>query len=386
MIHWLPQRTQDIARQAAEFADEIINPRNELHIQQKFPPDIWDKLGREGLLGMNISGDYAGWGCGYLDLAVAGDVLASSGKNLGIVLSWLIHHLTAGVLIQNHASNSRQEAHLSSLASGDSTASLAISEPEAGAHPKHMRCRAVRKHGYFVLNGEKTFLTNAPMADLFIVVAVTEETQEGRYFSAFLVPASSKGLGLTPDIPVSGLKPSQHAGIRLEDCQVPSDYILGSLNNAYNEIVKPFRDLEDNMLMGPMAGGMQALLDWAGGEISQKQLKNKEDIESKFAELAAALHSARLMAYEAAWALDQGVPDSENLSVLIYFRRTCNWLLSEIDQLCADLEISPRDRLASLRQDLGLVLKLAGNVLDRKKLQMASSLLAIRPITDDTKG
>ena len=103
---------------------------------------------------------------------------------------------------------------------------------------------------------------------------------------------------------------------------------------------------------------------------------------STLPELAAALQSARLMAYEAAWSMDQGVPVSENLSVLTYFRRTCNWLLSEFDRLCADLELSPGNRLASLRQDLGLALKLAGNVLNRKKLQMASSLLAIRPSTE----
>ena len=96
---------------------------------------------------------------------------------------------------------------------------------------------------------------------------------------------------------------------------------------------------------------------------------------STLAELAAALQSARLMAYEAAWALDQGVSLSENLAVLIYFRRTCKWFLTEYDQLCADLEASPGDRLASLRQDLELALKLAGNVLNRKKQQMARSIL-----------
>jgi len=378
MLHWIPQSTKDVSRQVADFAKEFIDSRSDLHALQEFPLDIWDKLGREGLLGMNISREYAGLGRGNLDLAVAGDSLASSGKNFGVVLSWMIHHLTAGVLIQDHAGASQLDAHLSSLASGKSTAALAVSEPEAGAHPKYMRCRAVRKDGYFILNGEKTFLTNAPMANLFIVVAVTEETLENKYFSAFLVPASKEGLVLTPDIPVAGLKPSQHAGIRLDGCKVPADYMLGSVNNAYIQIVKPFRDLEDNMLMGPMVGGMQALLDSAACSISEKQLCS-EVTESRFAELVAALHSARLMTYEAAWALDQGVPVSDNLALLLYCRRTCNWFLSELDQLNADLKISTGDRLTSLRRDLDLALKLASNVLHRKKLQMANSLLAKAP-------
>ena len=122
MIHWLPERTKDVARQETGLAEDFISPRTELHTLQKFPPDIWDELGRAGLLGINISGEYRGLSCGYLELAVAGDALARSGKNLGIVLTWLIHHLTAGVLIQNHANNSLPEANLSYLPSGKSTA------------------------------------------------------------------------------------------------------------------------------------------------------------------------------------------------------------------------------------------------------------------------
>jgi acyl-CoA dehydrogenase len=124
-------------------------------------------------------------------------------------------------------------------------ASVAISEPEVGAHPKHLRTRAEAVADGFRITGEKAWVSNGPSADVIIVLAVTAEEQGRKRYGAFLVPSDTPGLSLREMPGFHALRPSRHCGLILDGCTVPRSALLGTPDTAYERMALPFRDVED---------------------------------------------------------------------------------------------------------------------------------------------
>ncbi len=164
--------------------------------QVLFPRLLWEQMGAENLLNPSLFTDPALEARSCLAITRAGRALVFGGGNLGMALSWMVHHLVACYLLSGE--NTEGQGALGQLrkemAPGDATVCFAVSEPKVGAHPKHMAATAKRINTGYVLNGEKTYLTNGPIARAFIVIAVTGVKKEKKRFSAFLVPKETKGL------------------------------------------------------------------------------------------------------------------------------------------------------------------------------------------------
>ncbi|MBN8873906.1 MAG: acyl-CoA dehydrogenase family protein [Rhodospirillales bacterium] len=139
-------------------------------------------------------------------------------------------------------------------------ASVAISEPKVGAHPKHLRTRATEQPGGWHLEGEKAWVSNGPSAEVIIVLAITDEDATGRKrYGAFLVPRDTPGLTLTEMPGFHALRPSRHCNITL-DCHLPADALLGERGTAYDLMALPFRDLEDAVGTFGLLGAFRHLL------------------------------------------------------------------------------------------------------------------------------
>ena len=108
--------------------------------------------------------------------------------------------------------------------------------------PKHIKTHAEKTPNGFILNGEKTYLTNGPIADLFIVIAITGHQSGKSQFTAFIVPKDTPGLTVTDPIDFPFLRPSPHGGILLNDCCIKSEQVLGNPGEAYDKMVLPFSD------------------------------------------------------------------------------------------------------------------------------------------------
>ena len=124
-------------------------------------------------------------------------------------------------------------------------ASVAISEPGVGAHPKHLRTRAEAVAGGYRISGEKAWVSNGPSADVIVVLAITEETNGRKRYSAFLVPRDTAGLSMLAMPGFRALRPSQHCTLLLDGCVVGRDALLGQAGTAYETMAMPFRDVED---------------------------------------------------------------------------------------------------------------------------------------------
>jgi acyl-CoA dehydrogenase len=124
-------------------------------------------------------------------------------------------------------------------------ASVAISEPKVGAHPKHLRTRAEPVEGRFRISGEKAWVSNGPSADVIVVFAITAEQDGRKRYSAFLMPHDTPGLSMQDMPGFHALRPSQHCMLTLDGCVMPASALLGEADTAYERMAMPFRDVED---------------------------------------------------------------------------------------------------------------------------------------------
>jgi acyl-CoA dehydrogenase len=277
-------------------------------------------MARRGLLGWSIAASYGGGGARYSDILPAVEAFVAKGGRPGLALSWMVHLIVGKVLMSRSANRLQKREILTGMAAGRITVSIALSEPGAGSDPKRIRTTAVKKRDHYVLNGEKAWLTNGPLADLFIVFAVTGEKEGRKQFTAFLVPREAAGLTVNEMPPLGYLGPSPHCSIRLEECVIPETGILGCKGRALEDLSKPFRVVEDALLAGVIVGGLDRQLR----EIARGLKESKRDIGNEIKEhigaIAVQLDVARQIALGAARDLDGGKPgmDMENKLVAIH--------------------------------------------------------------------
>jgi acyl-CoA dehydrogenase len=124
-------------------------------------------------------------------------------------------------------------------------AAVAISEPRVGAHPKLLTTRAEQDADGYSIFGEKAWVSNGPLADVFILLAVTSIEDGRKRYSAFLVPRGTPGLSIDEAPQYRALAPSRHCGLKLDGCRVPHSALLGRAGAAYETMALPFRDVED---------------------------------------------------------------------------------------------------------------------------------------------
>ena len=290
----------------ADFAARHVATRPDLSTATEFPLDIWRDMGEAGLFKIGIGESHGGSGGGYLDLTRAGESFVQHGLNPGLALSWLYRQILARFIVGNFGTSGQQEQYMPALAAGRITPSFAVSEPGRGAHPKKLATTADRLDDHYELSGEKTYLTNGPIADLFIIVAVTGEDGPHRRFTAFLVPRATGGVRVLPPLNLNFLKPSVHGGVKLDASRVGPDAVLGREGNAWTDMVVPLGEIEDVVMMGPAAGGMAAQMDMLLIALRRSPAAGKADLRGDIGDLAARLAGMRVIAYEAAKSLDAG--------------------------------------------------------------------------------
>jgi alkylation response protein AidB-like acyl-CoA dehydrogenase len=376
MATLIDKQVLSLKEKVSHFAAEHIAPRRDLSTSEEFPFDIWHKMAKENLLGLSIPKEFGGCGENLLSVTVAGEALAGCGYNMGLALSWLIHQMTARIFIVGYGTKRQRELYLPAMARGEITASFAVSEPEHGAHPRHLSTAAERKGDCFVLNGEKAYLTNGPIADLFIVLAITDIEAERKRFTAFLVPGDAQGLERTKPVQFPFLRPSPHGGIRLKNCPVASSSIIGDEGRAYEEMALPFRAKEDVLMMGPMAGAMAGQVGLLADQIKKEKQGIDENLASDMGELRMMVDTLRIIAYEASGMLDSGTTHAEILSLTLYFRKVSEEFQEKFASVRSGISGPESEVLDILSNDLVSILPIARNIAAIKQRKLGESVLS----------
>jgi acyl-CoA dehydrogenase len=158
---------------------------------------------------------------------------------LGEGSSWAGRQVVARFFIAGFGDAEQRATWLSRLAS------VAISEPRVGAHPKLLTTRAETDDQGWIITGEKAWVTNGPLADVFIVLAVMAIDDGRKRYGAFLVARDTPGLSIKETQEYQALAPSRHCALVLDGCLVPRSALLGPMGSAYEAMALPFRDVED---------------------------------------------------------------------------------------------------------------------------------------------
>lgn len=364
-------------KKTAEFARSHIAPMDTLGKADTFPTEIWDKMGNEKILGIGIPEEFGGTGGGFSAISEAGKILTENGNCLGLTLSMFIHQLVAFNFISGFGNESQKSTYLPRLATGETTACLAVSEPEAGAHPKKIRTTAEYQNGSYMINGEKAYLTNGPMAGLFIVIAVTSQENGRNRFTAFLVPRDTKGLTVKEPLQIPFFKPSPHGGILLENCEVSGSNILGTTGSAYEDMVLPFRSIEDALMTGPVAGAFNSLLKMLADALKKSGTEPDDALCEKLGRLRSMADTANLIAREASGIIDRSKPsDADTLT--IFFRSLGRDFQTLIQDIIETAAIKTTPAFRTLLNDLVMSARIASGSSTAKQKKIGRHFFIVQ--------
>lgn len=265
-------------------------------------------LRRLGLFGTNTPKEYGGLGLSMLGSCLAIEELAKAHIAFYFLSGVNVH--IGSKPIELVGSEALKRRWLPELASGRTIAAFALTETEAGSDAAAIRTTA-RRDGmdHYLLDGTKTYITNAPVAGLFTVFATVDPALGAKGITAFLVEAGTTGLRIGRMIEMAAGRGSAHAELILDGCRVPTGNRLGEEGTGFALAMRCL-DAGRTHWGAYCVGAAQRLLDLAVERASSREtfgrrLREHQGIEWTLADMAASVHAARLVAYEAAWRYDQ---------------------------------------------------------------------------------
>jgi alkylation response protein AidB-like acyl-CoA dehydrogenase len=308
------QLTQDqeaIRDMVRDFARNEIEPNAPVwDEEQHFPRELFSKLGELGLLGIVIPEEYGGAGLGYVEYAaILEEIGAADG---GIGLSVAAHNSLCTNHLYLFGSEELKREFLPKLAAGEWIGAWGLTESEAGSDAGGTRTTAVRDGGEWVLNGSKTFITHATVGDAALLVARTSPEGGHHGISAFFVPFDRPGIVPGKKENKLGMRASDTSSLILEDCRIPSDYLLGGEGDGFVQAMKVLdggRISIAALSVGIARGALDATLAYARTrEQFGKTLAAQPVIQNMIADMGTDLEAARMMGYQACWLKDEGRP------------------------------------------------------------------------------
>lgn len=345
-----------------------------------FPQAWWQHLAGNGMLGVGFDAEGRPARADWPAIAALAGVIAQETAHLGLALGWLMNEMLGRFVIGPSVGNDNHRDLLRLMAQGRKIVALAVSEPGAGAHPKLLQCSARRHGGDWLLDGQKSYVSNGPAADSFVVIAVTGETTGLKHFGAFVVDAAAPGLSRTQSAGNAVLPPLGHCGLALVACRVADDCRLGPAGEAFDRIARPMRALEDSLLAGALVGAMRAELQALAAR--QRGASPAAETLRCIGALRLELQAIEALAAEAARALGRHGPGERvadlNAGVRIVLRR---WQ-DAFEALAAALgQAAPE--LPDIASDVRAVLGIARQVGEARQMKAGIHMISPKEHHED---
>lgn len=313
---------QQLRRAVREFAEAEILPHvREWDEHSTFPADVVRKCGHMGLMGSIFPEEFGGAGYGYIEYALVIEELARVDPSVALIVA--AHTSLCSNHIYIAGTPEQKQKYLPKLASGEWLGSWSLTEPEAGSDAGGTKTTAVPDGDSWILNGSKTFTTNAHYAQLGVVMAATDKSRGHHGISAFLVEASTPGCRPGKKEDKLGMRASDTGEVILTDCRVGADALLGAAGEGF---VDALRVLDGGRIsiaalsLGIAQGAFDAALKYSK---QRKQfgrlISDFQAIQFKLADMATEIAAARLLVQRAAWLKDQGRPvNAESAMAKLY--------------------------------------------------------------------
>jgi butyryl-CoA dehydrogenase len=300
------QLIRDTARDLA--AREIAPHAADIDKSHQFPRKIFSRLGELGLLGIMVPEEWGGAGMDTLSYAVALEEISRACASTGVAMSVQSSLVEAPIL--KNGTDAQKTRWLPDLAAGRKIGCFALSEPEAGSDAKAQKTRAVRDGSRWILNGTKNFITNAPVADLAIVLAATDPAQGSRGITAFIVPMNTPGLTVGPPDDKLGICGAPSAQVFLSDCALDDDARLGDVGGGFKIAMRSLDGGRIGIAAQALGIARAAFEDATRYALERKTfgqpIAEHQAIQFKLADMRTEIDAARMLLWRAAVKKDSG--------------------------------------------------------------------------------
>ncbi|MDI6788701.1 MAG: acyl-CoA dehydrogenase family protein [Planctomycetota bacterium] len=312
-------------KMARDFAQKEIAPIIEQDEKEhRFRPEIVRKMGELGFFASIIPEEYGGSASptGMLDTLIINEEIARVSASYGLPFNMQV--IGPGLVILNWGSEEHKKKYLPKLVSGEIMSCFAITEPNSGSDVASMKSLAVDKGDYYLLNGTKTWISNAQVADIGIVYAYTDPAQKHKGISAFVVELKNTNGITTRAIETKlGLHCAPTGEIIFEDSKIPKSVLLGKPGDGF----KICMSMLDNTRLscairavGVAQGALDAAVKYANErEQFGKKISEFEMIQDQIAEMFIEIQASRLLVYRAACLKDKGIRNTIEVSTAKYF-------------------------------------------------------------------
>jgi acyl-CoA dehydrogenase len=293
---------------AHEFAAREIRPRAaDYDEHQTHPADVIAKAHEVGLMNLHVPVEYGGPELGLLEGALVGEEICWGCSGMGTAIA--VNGLGAGPVVIA-GSEEQKRAWLPPLIEEPILCSFGLTEPDAGSDVARIKTTAVRKGDEYVLNGSKTFITNAGHADWTVVFAKTDQGKGHRGISAFIVPMDTPGVTIEKHLDKMGQRSTDTSAFSMADVIVPAANLLGGEGDGFKIAMQTLDGTRPGTASGAVGVARAALeyaCDYAKERVTFEQpIAMHQGVNFLIADMATKVEAARLLTWQAAWMLDKG--------------------------------------------------------------------------------
>jgi alkylation response protein AidB-like acyl-CoA dehydrogenase len=332
-MHQLFQRT------VAEFVDkEVIPVAQEIDERNEFPRKLFKRIGELGYFGLRYPKDVGGIGSDTIMFMIFCEELARG--SMSVAASATMQCLMGTNFVYQYGNDNIKNRIFIPALKGDKVGVIAFTEPDAGSDLSAMKTTATKSGNHWILNGSKTWITNAYVADYFTVAALTDRTRGLRSVNFFLVEKGTPGFTISGKIEKLGLRGTESAELVFENCRIPEENLLGIESkgiSALMSILSEIRVMTGALSIGLARASFDAALRYSKERVQFGSPIGKfQAIRIKLANMATELEAARLLVYYAAWLIDQKVRCMKEASMAkLYASELANKVVDETSRIFA---------------------------------------------------
>jgi acyl-CoA dehydrogenase len=308
MNHITPE-VRALCDEVARFIRKEVDPRSREIEESDAIPDELMKLAREmGLFGLTIPEEYGGSGLTLAGKCAIEEEMGKTNYGFATVIANHTGISTAGIVALGN--EAQKKKYLPRMASGEWVGTFALTEPQAGSSPADMRTTAVKKGDRYILNGEKIYITNAGIANVFTVMAITDKSKGIKGISAFVVERNFKGFSVGKNELKMGMHGCTTAPLAFNDCEVPAENLLGGEGLGYVQAMKTLtngRVTVSARCCGMMDKLIERCVDYMKVRVQGgKKLAEHQGLQWMLADMSVQRDAARGLTYRAIDTLMRG--------------------------------------------------------------------------------
>ena len=308
-MDFTPSAEEELFRKTvATFVEKEVMPvADELEKKGEFPTSLFKRAGKLGYFGLRYPSKYGGTETNTIMFSILCEELARGWMSLAMITA--MQSLMGTNFIYSFGTEDHKKRLLIPAIKGEKIAAFALTEPGAGTDLESIQTTALKKDNQYILNGTKTWITNAPVADFFTVLAYTDKSKGLKGVNFFLVEKGTPGFSIGKKIEKISVRGGTIAELSFNDCQIPLSNMLGKDGEGHpqlQEILAEIRVMTGALSIGLARGALDACVEYSK-ERNQfgRPIGKFQAIRMKLGEMGAELEAARLLVYYAAWLIDQ---------------------------------------------------------------------------------